>query len=107
MSIANQERSALGPKVSPQMTRAARHRRHQLIMKILVGFAIALGCCVAEAAPASADPNPFGTLSCSCRGTAPADGADPSEEIRRGLREGLSAWLPGLPPPPQPLSPRP
>jgi len=93
MPIANTGRSALG-------------------RRFLGSFAIALGCRVGEAAPAGADPtpvgtdpNPFGTLSCSCRETAPAAGADPREEIARGIRERLSAWLPGSPAPGQPLQP--
>lgn len=73
----------------------------QVITKILVSGAITLGACVGGAAPASGDPNPFGGLSCSCRGTAPAGSPDLREEIDRGLREGHSAWLPGLPAPAQ------
>jgi hypothetical protein len=59
--------------------------------------AIVLGSYVGGTAPASADPdygtdpNPFGTLSCSCRETAPADSPAVKEEIDRGIREGLSA----------------
>lgn len=82
---------------------------HRVITKLLVSGAIALGSCVVAAAPAGADPNqigpdpnPFSALSCSCQGTAPAGGPDVQEEIGRGLREGLSAWLPGLPAPTQP-----
>jgi hypothetical protein len=47
-----------------------------------------------------ADPNPFGGFSSSRQETAPAD--SPGEAIKRGLREGHSAWLPGLPAPTQP-----
>ena len=53
-------------------------QHHQVITKILVSEAIALGSWVAGAAPASADPNPigtdpnpFGALSCDCQETAP------------------------------------
>ena len=91
-----------GPTVPPQTAQVAGRRRHRLIMKLLAGFPIALGCYVAGAAPVGADPNPFSTLSCSCRQTAPVGSADPREEIDRGIREGLSAWIPGLPPPAQP-----
>jgi hypothetical protein len=74
------------------------------INKILVSAAIVLGASVGIAAPASADPNPasagtnpFGALSCSCRETAPADSPVLKDEIHRGIREGLSVLLPGLP----------
>ena len=80
-----------------------QHRR--VITKILVSAAIALGSSVGAAAAASADPNaiggtdpnPFGGLSCSCQETAPPGSpAQGEEEIERGMRAGLSAWLPGL-----------
>jgi hypothetical protein len=89
-----------------------QHRR--VITKILVSAAIALGSSVGAAAPASADPNaiggtdpnPFGGLSCSCQETAPPGSPALREEIQRGIRAGLSAWLPGLPPPTQPRQPQ-
>jgi hypothetical protein len=84
-------------------------RHHRAITQILVGAAIALGAGLAAAAPAAADPNaittdpnPYGTLGCNCRGTAPAGSAQLSEEINRGLREGLTASVPGLPAPARP-----
>jgi hypothetical protein len=71
--------------------------------------AIVLGSGVALAAPASAgtgpsstDPNPFGGLSCNCQETAPPGSPALKAEISGGLREGHSAWLPGLPAPTQP-----
>jgi hypothetical protein len=74
------------------------------ITKILVSAAIVLGASLGLAAPASADPNPssvgtnpFGPLSCSCRETAPAGSPVLKGEIRRGLGDGLSVSLPGLP----------
>jgi hypothetical protein len=77
--------------------------------KILVSTAIAVGFLVGGAAQASAEPNtfdtnpnPFSTLSCNCQETAPPHSPARSEEINRGLREGHSAWLPGLPAPTQP-----
>ena len=93
-----------------------RTEHHQVIRKILAGAAIALGLGLGAAAPAGADPspagtdtnplstdpNPFGTLGCSCRETAAAGSPAVNEEIDRGLREGLTASLPGLPPPAQP-----
>jgi hypothetical protein len=68
-------------------------QHHQVITKILVSEAIALGSWVAGAAPASADaigtdPDPFGALSCDCQETAPP-GSSALEEIERGIREGL------------------
>jgi hypothetical protein len=88
-------------------------RHHQVITKILVGGAVALGFYVGGAAPASADPNsigpapnPFGGLSCSCRETAPPGSPARRDEIERGLRQGTSAGLPGLPPPIQPRQPQ-
>ena len=72
-------------------------QHHQVITKILVSEAIALGSWVAGAAPASADanpigtdPNPFGALSCDCQETTPP-GSSALEEIERGIRASLSA----------------
>jgi hypothetical protein len=71
-------------------------QHNQAITKILVSAAIALGASVGGAALASADPNPFGALSCSCQDTAAAAGSPAlREEIDRGIRAGLSAPLPG------------
>ena len=79
------------------------------IKKILVSAASAIGFLVGGAAQASADPNTFGAdpnpfsgFSSSRQETAPADSPALSDEIIRGLREGHSAWLPGLPAPTQP-----
>ena len=70
----------------------------QVLTKIVVIGAIALGSWVGAAAPANADanpigtdPNPFGALSCSCRETAPTGSAALREEMERGIRAGLSA----------------
>ena len=90
------------------------NKKQRVIMKILASTAIALGTGVAGAAPASADssqggtyPNPFATLSCRCPETARPGGPALNDEINRGIREGLSASLPGLPAPAQPNQPRP
>jgi len=64
-----------------------------MIAKIVVGSAIALGAVVGCAASASADPSPFGTLSCSCPETAPAGSPVLIEKIDQGIQQGLS----GLP----------
>ena len=98
--------------MSTAMSTANRpHRR--VTRKILVGAAIALAAGIAVAAPAAADPhavttdpNPFGTLGCNCPPTVPAS-PDPGQEINRGLREGLSVSVPGLPAPARPGQPRP
>jgi len=66
-----------------------------MIMKILVGAAIAGCACVGAPAPAGAEPNPFSALSCGCQQTTPADGA--RDEIDRGIGDGLRASRPGLP----------
>jgi hypothetical protein len=66
-----------------------------MIMKILVGGAIAGCACVGAPAPAGAEPNPFGTLSCGCDESTGA--ASAREEIDRGIRDGLRASPPGLP----------
>jgi hypothetical protein len=88
------------------------HRR--MIAKILVGAAIALGAGLAGAAPAAADPNaistdpsPDGTLGCNCRATTPAPSPQLSDEINRGMREGLTVSIPGLPAPARPGQPAP
>jgi hypothetical protein len=79
--------------------------------KTLIGIAVSLGCCAGAAAPAAADPDvagdpdPFGTLSCRCRETAPPGSADLRAEIARGIREGHSARLPGLSSPSPPTQP--
>lgn len=76
-------------------------QHYRVITKMIVSGAVAIGSCLVGAAPAGADPDPYGGLHCSCQETAPAGSADPREEIERGLREGHSAWLPGLPAPVQ------
>ena len=76
------------------------------VSKVLGGLVIAAGCCVTGTAPAQADPdavgadpNPYGGLRCDCREAAPAGGADQRGEIERGIREGLSVRVLGLPGP--------
>jgi hypothetical protein len=83
---------------------------HQVMTKILIVVAVALGSSAgAAAAPVGADPNPigsapnsFGGLSCSCRETAPPGSPVLREEIEQGIREGRTAWLPGPSPSTQP-----
>jgi hypothetical protein len=81
----------------------------RVITKMLVSGAVALGAWVVAAAPASADsnpasanPNPFATLSCACHENAPAGSPLRKDEIARGIAEGRAAPLPGIPAPTQP-----
>ncbi|MBW0014236.1 hypothetical protein [Mycobacterium sp.] len=91
----------------PAPTARKQHRRpRRILAEILVGAAIAAGAVINTAAPAAADPdavstepNPYGTLGCNCPETAPAHSPQLSEEIRRGIREGLTVSVPGLPAP--------
>jgi hypothetical protein len=89
MSIANPKRSAVGlQNLDPTV----------LITKTLISAAIVLGSCVVAAAPASADngpasagPNPFGSLGCNCQATAPlGNPALTAKELQRGIQAGLS-----------------
>jgi len=68
-----------------------------MVTKLLAGAAIALSSYIGATAPVSADPSPFGTLGCSCRQTPPANGPALNSQIDRGLREGHSVRLPGVP----------
>jgi hypothetical protein len=89
MSIANPKQSAVGlQNLDPTV----------LITKTLISAAIVLGSCVVAAAPASADngpasagPNPFGSLGCNCQATAPlGNPALTAKELQRGIQAGLS-----------------
>jgi hypothetical protein len=64
-----------------------------VITKILAGAAtITLGVAVALAAPASADPSVYGTLSCSCdQTTTLSGGGAPGDAMDQGIRSGLAA----------------
>jgi hypothetical protein len=72
-----------------------------VIIKVLVGAAIALGAVLGIPAPASADPSPFGTLGCSCRPqVAGPDGTAPvTDQMDQGIQNGLG-YLRGIPPRP-------
>jgi hypothetical protein len=101
-NVPRADRRAAMPPANPR--RSARYGR--LATRLPVGIAIALGCCVGAAPPAGAepdsadiDPNAFGTLSSSGRETAPPGSVELRDEINRGIREGLSARVPGLPAP--------
>jgi hypothetical protein len=89
LSIANPKRSAVGwQTLDPTV----------LITKTLISAAIVLGSCVVAAAPASADngpasagPNPFGSLGCNCQETAPlGNPALTAKDLQRGIQAGLS-----------------
>jgi hypothetical protein len=62
-----------------------------VINKILFGAAIALSVAVGIAAPAGADPSPFGTLGCSCQppATAPGGKAPAMNPTDLGIQNGL------------------
>jgi len=62
-----------------------------VIARLLVGVAIALGATGWTAASASADPNPFSTLSCACQETAPPGSPLLTEKIEQGLQHGLTS----------------
>ncbi|HXB84954.1 hypothetical protein [Mycobacterium sp.] len=62
-----------------------------MIKKALFGAAIALAAAAGVAAPASADPSPFGTLGCTCTSPAAApDGKAPvKDQLDQGIKNGL------------------
>lgn len=86
-----------GPTAPAPTTNVARYRCHRGITNLLISTAIALGSGVGGTATASADPNPFGTLGCSCRDMAPVGGPVVGEETDRGIRDGLAFRLPAIP----------
>jgi hypothetical protein len=85
--------------VASQLTGSWQATAAMAIKKALISGAIVLGSCVVGAAPASADtnpggddPNPFSSLSCSCRDTTPPGSpAAMQEELQRGIQGALSA----------------
>ncbi|EUA15328.1 hypothetical protein I546_0124 [Mycobacterium kansasii 732] len=58
-----------------------------MISKILAGVALAAGAAVWIAAPAGADPDPFGNLGCSCQ--SPVQG-NPADQLNQGIQQGQS-----------------
>ncbi len=72
-----------------------------LVAAASLAYAVAVtGTAAAEEEePNTVAPQPFSTLRCSCQQTALPDGPAATEAIRRGLQQGGSAWLPGLPAP--------
>ena len=69
-----------------------------MVSKILVSAALAVGAAVAVAAPAGADPSVFSTLSCSCAETVSDGKAPAADQVKQGLRAGLSDLPAGQPP---------
>jgi hypothetical protein len=61
-----------------------------VVSRILVSAALAVGAAVAIAAPASADPNPFGDLSCSCPQTFSDGSPALINQITQGIQQGQS-----------------
>lgn len=56
--------------------------------RMLVAAVVAVGPGVLVAAPAGADPSPFGTLSSSCRDQAAAG----RDALIRGIHRGVADW---------------
>ena len=69
-----------------------------MFTRMLIGVAVVLGSLVVflGAAPAGADPgssddpNPFGSLTCSCQQAAPVDGPALTAELNRGIQAAIS-----------------
>jgi hypothetical protein len=64
-----------------------------LITKFVFTAAIALGAATAIAAPAGADPNLFGALSCNCAQPSDVPHRKPavSDQLRQGIQSGLGS----------------
>jgi hypothetical protein len=69
-----------------------------MITKMVLGIGIILSSLVLflGAAPAGAepnssiDPNPFGSLTCNCQPTPPADDPAVTAEVNQGIQAGVS-----------------
>ncbi|WP_131811892.1 hypothetical protein [Mycobacterium mantenii] len=95
----NSKGSRMAIAKPPQPGRLAPRTRNPLPLNIktLTCVALIVVFCAVRPAPAVADPspggsnlNPFGNLSCGCGPSAPTDGATRKQQIRRGMRQGLS-----------------
>lgn len=64
-----------------------------MIPKLLVGVGLVLGAAGWTAATATADPNPFSHLSCSCQETAPPGSPALTDKIQRGIQRGLNGGV--------------
>lgn len=67
-------------------------RHHHAVANGLISGALALGVCVGGAVPAGAEPDEVSV--------GPTPDSPAQQDIERGIRDGLSARMPGLPPPP-------
>ncbi|MGA9491309.1 MAG: hypothetical protein WBV80_13820 [Mycobacterium sp.] len=67
-----------------------------MIQRLLVGLAVLLGVAAAAATPVGADPNPFGTLGCSCQsvGETPTGKPDVKDQVDQGIQNGLGSLRP-------------
>jgi hypothetical protein len=87
--------------VASKLTSSRQGTAAMAIKKALISGAIVVGSCIVGAAPAGADtslgddPNPFGSLGCSCQDTTPPDNpALMQEKLQRGIEAALSASPP-------------
>jgi hypothetical protein len=64
-----------------------------LITKVVFTAAITLGAALAVATPASADPNLFGALGCSCRRPVEVPHGKPAvkDQVNQGIQSGLGS----------------
>jgi len=73
----------------------------RVVSTMLVSAAITLAAWTGGAAPASADPNLFGVLSCSCRTTTTPDSPPSRDAMNQAIQQGISDGLSGRPAPAQ------
>jgi len=72
------------------LTTSSVEKRLKMITKVLVGSAIILEAAIGSA-PASADPSPFETLSCSCQEAAAAGSPAVAHKMNLGIQDGFSS----------------
>jgi hypothetical protein len=69
--------------------------RAKLIMmkRILASVALLFAALAVTAAPAGADPSPFGALGCSCQSVSgvPAGTPDVKDQVDQGIQNGLAS----------------
>ena len=72
------------------------HVKLIMMKRILASAAFLFAALAVTAAPAGADPSPFGGLSCSCDPVAeiPAGNPDVRDQIDQGIRNGLGSLHP-------------
>jgi hypothetical protein len=61
--------------------------------RILASAAVTLAALAVTAAPAGADPSPFGALGCSCQSVSgvPAGTPDVKDQVDQGIQNGLAS----------------